>query len=55
MRSELYEEYKNEHPEELEQINRIFSECARIEARRAEARAAKLDKVNEWKRRLDNE
>lgn len=52
MRTELYERYKQEHPEELTRLNALYDNNARIEERRETARQEKLKLIAEWKRRL---
>lgn len=52
MREELYEQYKQAHPEELEQINGLYVYTAQVEAKREAARESKRERVAEWKRRL---
>ena len=55
MRRELYEQYKREHPEEMGQIGYRYAYNAQVEEVRKAARAEKVAKVNEWKRRLGYE
>lgn len=55
MRTELYERYKREHPEEMTRINALFGNNRRIEDIRREARMRKLGLIAEWERRLADE
>lgn len=53
MRREIYEEYKTEHPEELEGLNRILKYSAAIEAKKQEYRNLKIAKVELYRRLID--
>ena len=55
MRTELYEQYKEQHPEEMTGVNTVFAYSRHIEADRAQLRRSKAERVQEWKRILDEE
>lgn len=55
MRTELYEQYKTENPEEMVKINRLFAYDGYVTDRRKAAQSTKLTRVEEWERRLANE
>lgn len=49
---EAYEEYKQEHPEELVRLNQLFKNSQAIEERNRKLREAKLAKIEACKRAL---
>lgn len=55
MRKELYELYKEQHPEELANIGRLFSYTQSVEVVRAHKRQQKLQKVRKWEEILNGE
>lgn len=55
MRTELYEKYKTEHPEELQAVQALYDNNGRIEDVRKDAQLKKLDDIFEWERRLADE
>lgn len=55
MRTELYEAYKEQYPEELTEIRRAYNQSARIEEARKEIRMSKVARVAKWKDILDRE
>lgn len=55
MRTELYEKYKREHPEEMVSLNGVYDSNTHIESVRRRARAEKLGLIAEWERRLSDE
>lgn len=52
---EAYEEYKQEHPEELVRVNKLFAYTEAVEEHKSKLRAAKLAKIEACKRRLYGE
>ena len=48
MRTELYEMYKEKHPEELKEVNRLFDYDQKVRVIRAYARAEKVKRVDKW-------
>lgn len=55
MRTEIYEKYKTEHPEELQAVQALYDNNGRIEDVRKDAQLKKLDDIFEWERRLADE
>lgn len=55
MRTELYEQYKQAHPEEMHEVNALFAYDQTVRAVRARARDEKLVRVNKWIRLLEQE
>lgn len=55
MRTELYEQYKQEHPEELTELEAVRDYNRAVEAVRGQARQAKVERVQKWKDILDRE
>ena len=55
MREELYEQYKQLHPEELTAIDAVKAYAAAVEADRASIIAEKLGRVRKWKDILNRE
>lgn len=49
---EAYEEYKQEHPEELVRLNTLFAYTKSVEDQRQKMREAKLAKIEACKRAL---
>ena len=49
---EAYEQYKQEHPEELVRVNRLFAYTEAVEETRQKLREAKLAKIEACKRAL---
>lgn len=52
---EAYEEYKQEHPEELLRVNKLFAYTEAVEEQKRQLRAAKLAKIEACKRKLYGE
>ena len=52
---EAYEEYKQEHPEELVRVNKLFAYTEAVEAEKKKLRAAKLAKIEACRRKLYGE
>ena len=50
--NEVYEQYKQEHPEELVEVNRIKAFSGHFEAQRERLRKKKLKRVEECRRVL---
>lgn len=50
MRTELYEQYKEQHPEEQTGVNTVFAFSGHVEAEREQLRRSKVERVQEWKR-----
>lgn len=55
MRTELYELYKEQHPEELTEIRRAYHQSEKVEEIRKQARMSKVSRVQKWKDILDRE
>lgn len=55
MRRDIYEEYKTEHPEELEGLNRILRYSEAIEAKKQEYRNLKIAKIEMYRRLIDGD
>lgn len=55
MRTELYEQYKQEHPEELLQVQRVFDYDHVVRTVRARAREEKIRRVDKWIAILEKE
>lgn len=55
MRTELYELYKEQHPEELTEIRRAYHQSEKVEEIRKQARMSKVSRVQKWKDILEAE
>lgn len=55
MRKELYELYKEQHPEELHEVNATYGYSQAVESRRTMAREDKVRRIARWKEILANE
>lgn len=51
----IYEQYKKTFPEELFEIGELKARTVRTENRRKVLRKRKLNKVDEWRRKLDGD
>lgn len=50
--NEVYDQYKQEHPEELRELNRLKAYSRHVDVRREKLRRKKLKKVEECRRFL---
>lgn len=55
MRTEIYEAYKEQHPEEMTEILRTYHQSQKVEEVRKQARMSKVSRVAKWKAILAQE
>ena len=51
--NEIYEEYKQEHPEELVDINRLKAYSQAVETRLEARRKEKIERIEECRKKLE--